>query len=224
MGAMPIPADGVTTTRGLLRDEVYARLCDAIVDGTFQPGEQLRDVEIAEWLGVSRTPVREAVLRLARTGLVVSVPGRSTVVAGVEPQTIQDAQDVVAMMHELAIRTAIPFIRPSDLEVMRRANRRFEVALAAGDAEAAIQADDELHGVPVAVAANLALGSVLDQFMPVLRRAERLRFGSLSGRRSVSLHERLITALERGDAAAATEASTATWHTLSRLIDLDVAD
>ena len=107
---------------------------------------------------------------------------------------------------------------------MRRANRRFEVALAAGDAEAAIQADDELHGVPVAVAANLALGSVLDQFMPVLRRAERLRFGSLSGRRSVSLHERLITALERGDAAAATEASTATWHTLSRLIDLDVAD
>ena len=85
-------------------------------------------------------------------------------------------------------------------------------------------ADDELHGVPVAVAANLALSSVLDQFMPVLRRAERLRFGSLSGRRSVSLHERLITALERGDAAAATEASTATWHTLSRLIDLDVAD
>ena len=76
----------------------------------------------------------------------------------------------------------------------------------------------------MAVAANLALGSVLDQFMPVLRRAERLRFGSLSGRRSVSLHERLITALERGDAAAATEASTATWHTLSRLIDLEVAD
>ena len=137
MGAMPIPADGVTTTRGLLRDEVYARLCDAIVDGTFQPGEQLRDGEIAEWLGVSRTPVREAVLRLARTGLVVSIPGRSTVVAGVEPQTIQDAQDVVAMMHELAIRTAIPFIRPGDIEVMRRANRRFEVALAAGDAEAA---------------------------------------------------------------------------------------
>ncbi len=222
MGRMPIPADSVPTTRGLLRDEVYARLCDAIVDGTFQPGEQLRDVELAEWLGVSRTPVREAVLRLARTGLVVTIPGRSTVVAGVEPQTIQDAQDVVASMHELAIRTAIPFIRPGDIEVMRRANRRFEVALAAGDAEAAILADDELHGVPVAVAANLALSSVLDQFMPVLRRAERLRFGSLTGRRSVSLHERLIAALDRGDVAVATDASTATWHTLSRLVDLDV--
>ena len=51
---------------------------DAIVDGTFAPGEQLRDLELAGWLGVSRTPVREALLRLAEAGLVVAEPGRST--------------------------------------------------------------------------------------------------------------------------------------------------
>jgi DNA-binding GntR family transcriptional regulator len=217
---MPIPQDGSPPTRGLLRDEVYARLCDAIVAGTFAPGEQLRDSEIAHWLGVSRTPVREALLRLARTGLVISTPGKSTVVAGLEPQTVRDAQEVVAALHELAVRTATPFIRPSDLETMRRANLRFEAALAAGDAEEAIRADDELHGVPVAVTANLAIGAVLDQFMPVLRRAERLRFGSLSGRRSVRWHDGLIKALEAGDADAAAEASTAAWSTLARIIDL----
>lgn len=217
---MPIPQDGSPPTRGLLRDEVYARLCDAIVDGTFGPGEQLRDNEIAHWLGVSRTPVREALLRLARTGLVISTPGKSTVVAGLEPQTVRDAQEVVTALHELAVRTATPYIRPSDLETMRRANLKFEAALAAGDAEEAIRADDELHAVPVTVTANLAIGAVLEQFMPVLRRAERLRFGSLSGRRSVTWHDRLIKALEAGDADAAAEASTSAWSTLARLIDL----
>jgi len=221
MDGMPIPPGREGTPRGLLRDEVYARLCDAIVAGTFEPGEQLRDAELAAWLGVSRTPIREAILRLARTGLVVTTPGRSTVVASVEPQTLRDAQEVVAAMHELAVRTATPFVRPADIEVMRRANRRFEQAVASGDAEAAIEADDELHGVPVAVAANGALTSVLEQFTPVLRRAERLRFGSLSGRRSVLLHERLIAAMEAGDAEGAVAASTATWTTLGRIIDLD---
>lgn len=221
METMPIPAGRRPTPRGLLRDEVYARLCDAIVAGTFEPGEQLRDAELAAWLGVSRTPVREALLRLARTGLVVTTPGRSTVVAAVEPRTVCDAQEVVAAMHELAVRTATPFVRPADIEMMRRANQQFEVAVASGDAEAAIEADDQLHGVPVTVAANAALGAVLDQFTPVLRRAERLRFGSLSGRRSVALHERLIAAMEAGDAEAAVAASTATWTTLARIIDLD---
>ena len=77
---MPIPA-GVPLSRSLLRDDVYVRLRDAIVDSTFTPGEQLRDGDLAQWLGVSRTPVREALLRLAQAGLVVAAPGRSTTVS-----------------------------------------------------------------------------------------------------------------------------------------------
>jgi DNA-binding GntR family transcriptional regulator len=72
---MPIPASA-PVDRSLLRDGVYQRLRDAIVDGTFQPGEQLKDGELAEWLGVSRTPVREALLRLGGSGLVVALPGQ----------------------------------------------------------------------------------------------------------------------------------------------------
>ena len=77
---MPIPQESPVIRRSLLRDDVFGRLRDAIVDGTFAPGEQLRDLELATWLGVSRTPVREALLRLAEAGLVVARPGRSTVV------------------------------------------------------------------------------------------------------------------------------------------------
>ena len=81
---MPIPSSTAGVDRSLLRDDVYRRLRDAIVDGTFTPGEQLKDGELADWLGVSRTPVREALLRLGTTGLVLAVPGRSTTVTAID--------------------------------------------------------------------------------------------------------------------------------------------
>jgi DNA-binding GntR family transcriptional regulator len=87
--------------RALLRDDVHARLQEAIVDGSLAPGEQLRDAELAERLGVSRTPVREALLELAQAGLVQATPGRSTVVAPIDPGALRDAQAVVGALHAL---------------------------------------------------------------------------------------------------------------------------
>ena len=100
---MPIPSNA-PVDRTLLRDDVYRRLRDAIVDGTFVPGEQLKDGELAEWLGVSRTPVREALLRLGGSGLVVTLPGRSTTVSTIDGRAVRDARDVIAAMHGLAVR------------------------------------------------------------------------------------------------------------------------
>ena len=60
---MPVPSGEAVTTRVLLRDEAYARLRDAILDGTLEAGEQLRDAELSSWLGISRTPIREALAR-----------------------------------------------------------------------------------------------------------------------------------------------------------------
>lgn len=212
---MPIPKTAAPVVdRSLLRDEVYARLRDALVDGTLAPGEQLRDAELAAWLGVSRTPVREALLRLAEAGLVVARPGRSTTVSSLDLRAVQDARDVVAAMHELAVRAAVPRLTASDLDRMRSANRRFAAALAEGDVEAALAADDELHAVPVAVAANRAADAVLDQFTPVLRRAERLRFSTLTGRASVSRHDDLIRLCAAGETEAAAAVAFDTWHSL----------
>ena len=66
---MPVPKQKAATARTLLRDQAYARLRDAILDGTLEPGEQLRDAELSEWLGLSRTPIREALARLEEYGL-----------------------------------------------------------------------------------------------------------------------------------------------------------
>ncbi|MCP2263290.1 GntR family transcriptional regulator [Promicromonospora thailandica] len=214
---MPIPRNAPAVERHLLRESVYHRLRDAIVDGTLAPGEQLRDVDLAAWLGVSRTPVREALLRLAEAGLIAAQPGRSTTVTSLDGQDVREVRDVVAAMHQLAVLQAIGRLRDSDVEAMRLANARFREAIAAGDVEAALVADGELHGVPVSVASNRALVTVLEQYTPVLCRAERLRFSSASAGVSADRHDELIRACADGDADRAARAAAGTWSTLPAL-------
>jgi len=212
---MPIPSTVPSPSRALLRDDVYGRLRDAIIDGTFEPGEQLRDAELATWLGVSRTPVREALLRLGQTGLVVARPGRSTSVSTIDARTLHEARDVVAAMHELAVRESVPSLTAQDLRRMSEANERFEVAVAAGDVEAALAADDAFHGVPVEVCGNRSLAAVLEQFTPVLRRAERLQFASEKGHDSIVRHAELIRLCTTGDVDGAAAVVFSTFHSLS---------
>ena len=210
---MPIPRNTPAVDRTLLRDDVYRRLRDAIVDGTFTPGEQLKDGELAEWLGVSRTPVREALLRLASSGLVVALPGRSTTVSAIDAPMVRDARDVVAAMHELAVREATGRLSDRDVERMREANRRFAAAVSSGDVGAALDADEELHRIPVTALGNHALEAVLEQFGPLVRRAERLRF-DLDGQVSTEQHERLIDLMAAGDAQGAAAVAFEIWRSL----------
>lgn len=210
---MPIPGDGRPIDRTLLRNNVYERLRDAVVDGTFAPGEQLKDVDLAVWLGVSRTPVREALLRLAASGLVVAQPGKSTTVSAIDDRSVRDARDVLAAMHQLAVRETVAILSENDLERMRAANRTFSAAIEAGDVDAALAADEELHAVPVEVLGNKALAAVLDQFSPVVRRVERMRFAS-SGSTSVDAHDRLIALCAAHDIEGAAAAAFETWHSL----------
>lgn len=215
---MPIPTRAEPQRPGLLREGVYLRLRDAIVDGTLAPGETVRDQELAAWLGVSRTPVREALLKLSDAGLVYAAPGRSTTVAALEVAAIRDAQAVVGAMHRLAVLSAVTRLTSEQLDTMREANRRFQAAIERGDVEAAVRADDQFHAVPVQVAANAALASVLEQYTPIIRRLERLRFASHAARGSIDLHTKLIETLAQADAATAAQVSDQTWQGLESLI------
>ena len=216
---MPVPVERGRHRRSLLREQAYESLRDAIVDGTLAPGEKLRDPELEEWLGVSRTPIREALARLEASGLVHTVPGRSTVVSAIEDRAVLNAQDVAAAMHALAVRTAVPLMGKADYAQMARANEDFAASLATGDADAAIHADDEFHGVAVRASANPVIAQVLDQVTPVLRRLEHLRFSSLSGRNSIAEHKRILALCRKGDADGAAAATQRNWLTLSQVVD-----
>ncbi|MFT8636601.1 MAG: GntR family transcriptional regulator [Pseudoclavibacter sp.] len=211
---MPIPARTPALPRRLLRDEAYDRIAEGIVRGQFAPGERLNDQDLAEWMGISRTPVREALARLERTGLVHTVPGRETIVSELDPATTDHAVRVAAALHALAVHDAAAGTSPSDVKAMQAANRRLQQAFAAEDVVAAIAADDAFHQVAIARAANPVLESALDQVMPLLRRAEHLRFGAFITPDSVQQHAAILAALQAHDADAAVEASAANWSAL----------
>lgn len=212
---MPIPARERPPARELLRDNVYASLRDAIVDGTLAPGERLRDTEIESWLGVSRTPIREALLRLERAGLVIAQPGRSTTVAPVDASSTVNAQQIAAAMHELAARLAVPTLTHEHVELMEQTNATFERAVADQDVDAALDADDRFHDVFLAQSGNAMIAEVLETVTPLLRRIERLRFGSQSARDSAAQHREIIAAARAGDSERAAALCRENWLSLS---------
>ncbi|WP_328684084.1 GntR family transcriptional regulator [Streptomyces sp. NBC_00343] len=207
--------------RTLLRDRAYEAIRDAIVAGDIEPGAVVRDADLAERLGLSRAPVREAFSRLVEEGLLESKPQSYTRVTPVVAAEVRDAAAVVGAMHELVTRVAVPLLRDTDVDVMRAANDRFAAAVAAGDVDAALRADDELHDVPVRVSGNRAAAATIARYTPLIRRLERRRFGEGGSCRSAGLHERLIEACAEGDTDAAVRVTADIWHTLADLADAD---
>ncbi|MEU6349426.1 GntR family transcriptional regulator [Streptomyces sp. NPDC047072] len=205
--------------RTLLRDRAYQAIRDAIVAGEIEPGAVVRDAEFAERLGLSRAPVREAFSRLVDEGLLESKPQSYTRVTPVVAADVRDAAAVVGAMHELVTRVAVPRLRAADLEVMRAANDRFAAAVARGDVDAALRADDELHDVLVRVGGNRAAAATVARYTPLIRRLERRRFGEGGSCRSAGLHERLIEACAEGDVHRAVAVTADIWHSLSDLAD-----
>lgn len=211
--------------RTLLRDRAYSAIRDAIVAGEIEPGAVVRDAELAERLGLSRAPVREAFSRLVDEGLLESKPQSYTRVTPVVAAEVRDAAAVVGAMHELAVRVAVPRLRGTDVDVMRAANARFAAAVRTGDVDAALHADDELHDVLVRVSGNRAAAATVARYTPLIRRLERRRFGEGGNCRSAGLHEQLIEACAAGDADSAVRVTAEIWRGLEELADeADEAD
>jgi DNA-binding GntR family transcriptional regulator len=216
---MPVPDQRVAVERHLLRDFAYTTLCDAIVAGTLAPGEQLHDQELCAWLGLSRTPVRDALARLEDEGLVESAPQRYTRVAPLRPERAHDAFPVLAVLHGLATELAVPALTAADRAALEAADAAFVAALRAGDGAGAFAADDRFHAVFVARADNAQIARSLERLTPALHRLERLAVRRLPGGRSVAQHRAILERAAAGDAPGAASAARANWMTLGALVE-----
>jgi DNA-binding GntR family transcriptional regulator len=211
--AMPIPALTEVAERRLARDETYDAVRRWIVDGTLEPGEKLRDIALAEALGVSRMPVREALLRLENEGLVETAANRWTKVAALDVGQARQLYPIVWTLECLAVSLLPDDVRPEDVEAMRAANERLRRALDEGDPVAASRADDDVHRVFVERAANREIARILDELKTKLRRLEIAYFGGCSGAgHALAEHAEIIFALESGDGQAAIDAVRANWE------------
>ena len=133
----------------------------AIIRGDLPPGAPVRDQELAARLGLSRTPVREALARLVDEGLVETKPNAYTRVAPLDDGPAREAAVVVQALQGLAARLAVPRLTDADLDEARVWNARFAAALDAGEVAIALEADDAFHLVFVRAAGNQALGAAL---------------------------------------------------------------
>jgi DNA-binding GntR family transcriptional regulator len=217
---MPLPPRVRRIARQLVRERVYLTLRDWILDGTLRPNEILRDVELAARLGVSRTPVREALRRLEDEGFVQTAANRWTRVA---PANLEDALRIYPMiwtLEALAMRDAGPRLTASDLEEMTRANNHLNHALKEKDAVKASTADRTFHGVFVRRTANPELIHVIEWLKMKLRRIEVVYFGgSLVAEASVREHQQILQALRVKDIEAAAQGVELNWRrSLERLI------
>lgn len=212
---MPIPTDAPIPQRRLLRDDVYRSIRDAIVRGQLAPGEQLRDQELGAWLQVSRTPVREALQRLAQAGLVVAEPGRMTRVAPENPEAVVNARQIASQLHALAMSLAFPKLSAPDLLEMGAANDRLRAALSSSDIDAAIAADDAFHEVALTRSGNPLIPDHLEVVTATLRRAEYLHFDSVKGSASPEQHAEIIAAVGSGDQERAVALTCENWSVLT---------
>lgn len=201
-----------------LREHVYSLIQQAIVSRELQPGQRIRDIDLAAQFGVSRTPVREALQRLEDEGLVEMLSGALTRVVPLDMQAAQDAFPVVAVLHALATRLAVGQLTEDDVVALRRANDNLIIALDANNVTDALQADDMFHHIFVRVANNHEIHHTLKYLMPKVRRLEYAQFSSLAGHTSVLQHQDIIAACEQGSPELAAKLAEQNWLSLGQLI------
>ena len=139
-----------------LRDQVYGRLRGSIRTGRIRPGERLQEIALADALGVSRTPVREALALLANDGLAVA-QGRGYIVAGLAPRDIDDIFELRRLLEPAAVRDAATAATDAGVAALRAALKKGEAAHAAGDVPRFMAANAEFRDAWLALVPNQRL-------------------------------------------------------------------
>lgn len=204
---MPLPASTPTLERPILRESVYEKLRDWIVQGVLEPAEQLRDQELAERLGVSRTPVREALRRLEDEGLVETAKNRWTRVRPVELSEAEQIYPIRAVLDGLALELAFPHLDKDDLKAMTEANKQLGQALKQSDIPRAVEADMGFHDVYLLRCGNPELIETVSGLKLKHYRLELTYFGNPKlGLISVKEHGEVIRAIRDRQPRAAQKA------------------
>lgn len=128
-----------------LRDVVFENLREAILEGKLKPGQRLMEVQLAEQLGVSRTPVREAIRKLELEGLVVMLPRKGAYVANMSLKDILDVLEVRASLEGLAASLAAERISEDDINKLKDISEQFKKSTMESDVDALLKQDVEFH-------------------------------------------------------------------------------
>lgn len=196
------------SSRGSRGEEAYEALRAAILDGSLKPSTRLREAELAEWLGISRTPIREALKRLEAEGLVANEPGQGLVVSRLDPPMISELYHIREVLEGTAAALAARHASDGEIEVLREiVNRDKEIA---DDVRLMNSNNKLLHSTLYSSAHNRFLLKTLQALQGSMSLLGDTTL-SIQGRREASIrqHDEIVTAIERRDPDAAEKAARA---------------
>jgi DNA-binding GntR family transcriptional regulator len=191
---------------------VYDILRDEILDLDLPPGSPIDEVQLASRLSVSRTPIREALVRLASEGLVTTLPNRSTVVSSIDFLNLHTFFDALTLMYRVTTRLAAEHRSHADLERIRVLQAEFARAVEAQDALAMIATNREFHAAIAEAGQNPYYTGLFCRLLDEGRRILRIYYSSFNDRlpqRYVDEHEDMIAAIEAGDVERADRLASA---------------
>jgi DNA-binding GntR family transcriptional regulator len=217
---MPVPVMNSVSPRRLIRDEVFLRLLDAIVGGDLLPGEQLVDSEIEKWIGVSRTPVREALNQLAMMGLVEILPQKQTRVTPIDPDRLQGLIETLATLFRSVVRDTTPLLTESDIASL---SVTLEELSNADDATAILRdqiVSDAVMNLYLRRLDNKTIARLAIRHVPEVRRALNVAPNTVAFEAALPHLEKMISASIENDARGASEAVAAFWtEGIGKLVD-----
>lgn len=198
---MPVPKNFVSPVRMTAKERAFSQIQRWIIDGTLQPGEKLLDAELAESLGVSRTPIREAFQLLEVQGLVSTHPGKETKVTAIEKGDIFKMYSTMAALQGLAAEATAEAIVPDQIEQLRAINLEFANAIKTGQAYQAMEADEQFHNLIVELSDNPYVAAFSTSLQIHIRRFKYvfLKQPMTATQVSVEEHASIIAALEQKD-------------------------
>lgn len=145
-----------------LRELVCEHIREAIINGVFAPGERLMEIQMADEMGVSRTPVREAIRKLEMEGFVVMIPRRGTYVSNMSIKDINDVYEIRTSLDILAAGLAAERINDDELEELQRLLVQVGHAIDSGDMEKVLEADSAFHDVLYKASRNERLRNIIN--------------------------------------------------------------
>lgn len=187
-----------------LRDVVFNTLRQAILRGELKPGERLMEIQLANKLGVSRTPIREAIRKLELEGLVLMIPRKGAEVADIKEKNLRDVLEVRSALETLSVRLACERITDEQIKELKRAAKEFKFTLKSGDITKIAEADVKFHDVIYEATENKKLIQLLNNLREQMYRyrVEYLK-NETAHAKLLKEHEEIISKIEKRETQAA---------------------
>lgn len=189
-----------------LREIVFESIREAILDGRLKPGERVMEIQLAEKLGVSRTPVREAIRKLELEGLLIMEPRKGAYVADVSLKDVVDVLEVRSSLEGLAASLAATRASEEEIQLLREKSTQFKECIEKSDVQGMINKDTEFHEIILQAAKNKKLTSIIESLREQVQRFRITYFTEYNMTTYlVKEHENVLDAIESRDSEKANE-------------------